>query len=129
MDDYAVLEARYDALDPDSRHFIKTLVTEAIAAGVSFHLSETKTVRRFEILRGLVILCGDGSGSDDSLRACLEQVIGDVAQFPTVPAGHLLGSLSAREAATFSALCDEFAHGRYHLAFTDEGNPQLRPAA
>ena len=129
MDDYTVLKARYDALDPASRDWIKQLVTEAQQAGVSFHLSETKTVRRFELLRGLTLLCGDGSGNDDSLRACLEQVIGDVAQFPTVPAGHLLGSLSAREAATFSALCDEFAHGRYHLAFTDEGNPQLRPAA
>jgi hypothetical protein len=129
VDEYEVLKRRYDGLATAWRDWIKELATAATQAGVSFHLSETKTVRRFELLRGLVILAADECGADDVLRALLERIIGDIAQFPSVPTGHLLGSLSSREAATFAALCDEFVHGLYALGFTDEGNPTLRPIA
>jgi hypothetical protein len=63
--------------------------------------------------------------ADQYTRDYLEPIIGDCAQYPSVPVGHLLGSLSAQEAAQFSALVD----GSYVLAYTDEGRATLRPAA
>ena len=124
MDDitYGVLKGRYDALAPGGRAWIGELVKAAIGAGVSFHMSTTKTARRYSILRALVLMAENGEGDDD-VRALLEPIIGDVAQFPSVPVGHLVGSLSVQEAATFAGLVD----GTHILAVGDDGKarPQL----
>lgn len=121
----AVLQREYGALDADGRAWITALTDQAMRAGVSFHLSSTKTVRRFEIVRALVLLAQQGLTDDQVVRDLLEPIIGDPAQFPSVPVGHLVGSLDASEAAKFAGLVD----GRFAISFTTNGKPTLQPAA
>ena len=129
---YDVLQRHYTALAPEGRAWITALTEQAMQGGVSFHSRSHRTQRRYSIIRALVLLAengiddtADGVSIEDTVRTYLEAVIGDVAQFPTVPLGHLIGSLSATEAATFAGLVD----GTYLLAFTDAGKPTLATAA
>jgi hypothetical protein len=124
---YEVLQRNYVALAPEARAWITALTEQATRGGVSFHSKGHRTQRRYEIIRALVHLAAQGIDDtiDDTVRTFLEVVIGDVAQFPSVPLGHLIGSLSAQEAATFAALAD----GTNLLAFTAEGKPTLHVAA
>lgn len=119
------LEARYSALGAPARAWIKSLTIEAMQAGVSFHAKGSPTARRYEIIRSLVLLAERDDIESDSLRSWLEPMLGDVAQFPAVTPGHLLGSLSATEAATFSRFID----GQLTLTIDDNGEYALRPAA
>ena len=131
VDEYDALQRRYEVLSTIGRDWIKARTVEAQQAGVPFHLRANKTLRRWEILRALVLLAEDYGADIDTeigetaVRGLLEAVIGDVAQFPTVPLGHLIGSLSSTEATQFSGLLD----GRYVLLFTEQGRPTLREAA
>ena len=126
---YDVLQRNYVALDKDARAWITALADQSIKASVSFHSKGHRTQRRYEILRGLVLLAANGGADDDLLRSLLEQVIGDVAQFPSVPPGQLVGSLSAQEAARFADLCTQFVDGAFLLTFAEDGTAHLRAAA
>lgn len=122
---FAALERAYEKLDADGRAWIASLTEQAIQAGVSFHAKGHRTERRFAIIRGLVLLANDGLTDDATVRGFLEPIIGDCAQFPSVPVGHLLGSLSAPEATKFAGLID----GRYAISFAPNGKPTLVRAA
>lgn len=126
---YDVLQKAYLALGKTERAWITALTEQAMHGGVSFHSRGHRTLRRYEIIRGLVALAGAGFDDDQLLRAALHVVIGDVAHFTSVPAGHLVGSLSAKEAAWFSIVCDRLATAPFALVFTDDGHPMLRTAA
>lgn len=104
---FMALEQQYMALPDDARKWLAEFARDATQAGVSFHAKEHKTVRRFELLRALVQLSQSDSVDDDTLRAVLATVIGDVAHFPAVTVGHLIGSLSAGEAEIFARRVDE----------------------
>ena len=106
-DAIAVLQRHYGALDAAGATFIRGLISDATRAAVSFHLKGNATVRRFEVVRGLVTLAAAGTDDTETLRCVLASVIGDVAHYPAVTAGHLVGSLSAGEAAIFARRCDE----------------------
>jgi hypothetical protein len=58
----------------------------------------------------------------------LEPIIGDCAQFPSVPVGHLLGSLSSTEAAKFATAADDLVAGVVALVFDDAGRAHIRTA-
>lgn len=128
---FDVLQREYLALGGEGRAWITALTEQANRGGVPFHTKGHRTRRRYEIVRALVLVATDwvrdgfGPHVDQYLRDLLEPIIGDCAQFPTVPLGHLVGSLSATEAAQLGGLLD----GRYLLVITDEGRPTLRPAA
>lgn len=124
---FDALQAHYVALPAEGRAWITALTSQAQQASVPFHTKGHRTRRRYEIVRALVHIAADGidDTTEDTTRTFLEAVIGDVAQFPSVPLGHLIGSLSATEAATFAGLVD----GTHRLAFTDEGRPTVRAAA
>lgn len=101
------LKQRYLALPKDGRAWVTALTEQAMQAGVTFHTKDHPTVRRFEIVRGLTILAeGESSAQDDVARAICASILGDVAHFPSVTVGHVLGSLDATEAARFAARCD-----------------------
>ena len=100
------------------------LVGGAEAAEVGFSAKHTKSVRRYEILRSLVA-CAADELSDDDVRGLLWAVIGDVAQFPTVPLGHLVGSLTTAEAATFAGL----ATHTLAVSVADDGRAVIGEAA
>lgn len=127
-----VARGRYDQLDASAREWITTLARDAMTANVSFHAKDTKTVRRFEILRGLLQLCdqgvaGNGPGdADEIIRAVLEHVIGEVAHHTDTPAGHLVGSLDHREARAFADQCTAFAEGRFAAWIRPDGRFALR---
>ena len=118
------LQVRYHALPPAGQAWIKQLSIEAEAAGVGFSAKHTKSVRRYEILRSLVA-CAADELSDDDVRGLLWAVIGDVAQFPTVPLGHLVGSLTTAEAATFAGL----ATHTLSVSVADDGRAVIGEAA
>jgi len=126
---FAAAEAAYNGLDADSRAWITALATAAMRNTVSFHSQTAKTVRRFEILRGILTICRAGHPDDEVLRALLEPVIGDAALQEAIAPGALVGSLGAAEAARFSALCDDFAAGLLIADISDAGHFRLRPAA
>lgn len=128
MDDptFDVLQRAYQALAAEGRAWIASLTEQATRGLVPFHTRGHRTARRFEIVRALVLLAQRGDHDDETVRGLLEPIIGDCAQFPSVPVGHLVGSLSATEAAQFSGLVD----GRYSISCDDRtGRPILKEAA
>lgn len=123
---FDVLQRAYQALAAEGRAWIASLTEQATRGLVPFHTRGHRTARRFEIVRALVLLAQRGDHDDETVRGLLEPIIGDCAQFPSVPVGHLVGSLSATEAAQFSGLVD----GRYSISCDDRtGRPILKEAA
>ena len=124
-DDAAVdaLEARYKALSPGARSWIKERVTEAIQHGVPLQLKDNRTVRRFEAVRALTILSADVTG-DEEVRCVLATILGDVAHFPAVTLGHLIGSLTATEAAVFANRCSALVDGTVN-GYVDEATGRV----
>jgi hypothetical protein len=113
------LKKRYLALPKNVRSgWLKVLAEQAITGmngrgRVPYLLTGDQglhTVRRFEITRGLVLLAEGGSGDDETLRCVCAAVIGELAHWPTISAGQVVGSLGADEAALFARLCDELAN-------------------
>lgn len=121
---FAVLRRRYDDLTDAQRSWIAHLGREAEAAKVGFSSKTAKTQRRFEILRGLVVLAAR-SESDDQVRQWLALVDPRIEQLGSVPLGHIVGSLSAQEAATFAQLVTD----ELQVVIDDNGNSTLAPAA
>ena len=120
----AGVQARYAQLDTAGQSWVRNVTAEAEAAGVGFSAKHTKSARRFETLVAVVQLARDGV-SDDDVRELLALIVGDVALFPTVPLGHIIGSLNATEAAQFAGL----ATGRLCATYTDTGKPVIAVAA
>ncbi len=52
----ALLRTRYEQLGPNGKAWFRRGGEEAMQANVSFHMSRVKTVRRFELARGLTVL-------------------------------------------------------------------------
>jgi hypothetical protein len=121
---FAALRQRYDRLTKAQASWIAALGRDAEAAGVGFSSKETKTVRRFEILRALVILAGRDE-SDDAVRQLLALVDPTIEQLGSVPLGHIIGSLSATEAATFARLVND----ELVVRFADDGTVRLTETA
>ena len=122
---FETLERHYKALPAEARTWVNALAREAQQAGVSFHTKGNRSGRRYSIMRALVLLAEADSHEDEQVRGLLWPIIGDCAHFPSVPVGHLVGSLSAAEAHQFARLVD----GQLVLAIGDDGRPTLRPAA
>lgn len=126
----AALERRYEALGPAARSWLRDRVIEAQQHGVSLHLKGNHTLRRFELVRGLVAVADTEQNEDETLRCVVATILGDVAHFPAVTLGHLVGSLTAAEAATFATRCTALVEtevpavvdeaGRVHLQFDVE---------
>lgn len=124
-DTFAPLQAAYADLPAAGIEWIKELTSQAAQALVPFHAKGNRTTRRFHIINALVSLVKDGSTDDETVRAFLEPIIGEPSQWPTIPLGHLIGSLSATEAEQFSGVID----GRYVIVLSSDGRPTLQPAA
>lgn len=121
---FIVLGNAFRRLPKAAQQWITHLSEEADAAGVPFGSKVTKTARRYEILRALVHLAANEE-TDEHVREWLAIVDPRIAQLGSVPLGHILGSLSAAEAATFAGL----ATGTIPVAITDDGNPTPLTAA
>jgi hypothetical protein len=105
---FDALQAKYAALDGAASAWLTSVVSESMAAGVSFHAKDNRTVRRFELIRALVIVASAGAYVDpDAVRSLLYHVHGEVALWPALTLGHLVGSLGADDAAKFAQRCWE----------------------
>jgi hypothetical protein len=109
---YEAAANSYKALTAEQRSFVNAVAGEAQRQGVSFHMKERPTLRRFEIMRGLLLLAAADAGTDD-VRYCVATVMdSDVPMWPTVAAGWALGALGVDEAKRFALLADDHAAGR-----------------
>jgi len=124
---YILLENRYKGLDAEGRAWISRIATEATQHGVGFHSSAAKTVRRFEILRGLVMLAAV-EPDDETVRCLLERTIGDVAHFESLTLGHLLGTCTAEEAKAFALDCHMYVDGHFTARCDTTGRVRLLAA-
>ena len=124
---FDVLKATYRALPVPAREWIAAITLAATQHSAGFNAEHIRSVRRYEIIRALVLLAQDQPGpvADQDVRDLLEPIIGPCAQYPTLPVGWLIGTLSHVEASQFSGLLDH----RYVLSFTDDGTPRIAPAA
>ena len=122
---FHALQVRYHALDAHAKAWIIALANQAEDNKVGFSSKHTKSTRRLEILRALVALGHDGCTDDTGVRNLLHVIFGDPAHLPSVTLGHLVGSLSATEAAQFAGL----ATGSLAVTFSDDGVLQLVAAA
>lgn len=133
----AAAKAAYEALEPLAREWVTRLASEAIQWGVSFHLKDHPTMRRFEILRGVVSLAVWGIHEpehldllDDYLRELVALAMrSDAPRFPVVKPGHALGALHVSEAIVFAQLCDELIADQWQPVFADDGLMTLVRAA
>lgn len=107
--DFAVLEAAFNKVDANGQAWFKRLVKESAQASVPFGAHDTKTVRRYELYRGLIALAADGNfARDEVVRGLVSTVLDtEAALFPTLTVGHVVGVMTADEAKRFALLCDE----------------------
>ena len=124
---YILLENRYKELDDVGRDWISDIARQATQHGVTFHSSSAKTVRRFEILRGLVMLAAV-EPDDETVRCLLERTIGDVAHFEALTLGHLLGTCTANEAKAFALDCHTYVDGHFIARCDTNGRVRLLAA-
>jgi hypothetical protein len=116
------LRDRYQQLDTYiARPWVEAKEAEALAAGVSFHLS-TPTERRAWIMSGLMALAQSEVDDDDTVKAIARHVTGDDAcEWPSVTAGHAVGSLDVVQAKAFRDTALVFAAGMGVLEFDELG--------
>ena len=79
------------------------------------------SMRRVELLDGLLLLAANDMDDNDTLRGLLAAVIGDIAHHQTLSPGRVLGSLDVDQAHQFSDLCDAAVHGYASLRIDDQG--------
>jgi hypothetical protein len=127
----ALIRARYDALDADARQWINAIAAEAKRAATPFHMGDTglRSVRRFEIMRGLVTLAR-GFANDDALRGCLVPAIGDeLADAMALTHGQLVGCMGHAEAFIFADHAVALIEGEADMHFLDTGRCRVGRAA
>lgn len=115
------LKAAYDALTVEHRAWIGGLFKQAQHGGVSFALSSTRTVRRFELMRALVRLAKNDITDIDVLRALAAGALDDFEALNGLVAGHLIGCCDVTAATTFARLADDLIDGRLAAAYNHNG--------
>jgi hypothetical protein len=115
------LRDKYKALRPAASAWVNMKRAEAQAAGVDFHLS-TATERRAWIMSALCNLAAAEVDDDDTVKAIARFVTSDDAcEWPTITAGHAVGSLDAVQAKAFRDTALVFASGMGVLEFDERG--------
>lgn len=114
---------QFKALSRPALDWLSQLIREARTADVGFQAQAAHTARRSHIYRGIIALAGH-EPSDDALRALLRLALdSDAPLFPTITAGHALGSLDADRAERFAELVDAYLSTPPQLVakFNDDG--------
>lgn len=73
-DAVATLQHKYQNLPDEARAWIAGIARDANKAGRPIHLAGTPTIRRFEIVRGLVVLAAAGFDEDEIVRRLIAVV-------------------------------------------------------
>jgi hypothetical protein len=110
--DTNTLRTKFDQLEPVHRSWIAGLKRQARQHGCDFHMNEVRSVRRYELHRGLILLAQAGADDDEDVRTLVASVMdSDVPHWPSIAAGHAVGALGAADAARFAQLADRYATG------------------
>jgi hypothetical protein len=140
--DIETMRKAYAALPPAA----STWATGIMRQGNNGHpwnkLSVYKTVRRYELYRGVKTLAewtwGDGGfegeahGLDDVVRAIVHAVkaidtdTDSDEPDPTMPPGQLLGTLNFGDATRFAQVAYDLTTERYSLVYDDNGTARLQ---
>ena len=122
--DIAAIRSALEGLDPSARSWVT-----AIGARIRLDPSTggVASVRRFELLRGLIALAGGGFDDEDVLRGAVGVIIGDDAHRYAIEADRLVASLGVDDAARFARICDVIAAGNIAMSFTADGRVEFTP--
>jgi ferredoxin len=124
------LKATYADLGERAKAWFNQLTLEADRASVPFRANQTKTLRRFELYRGLLLLARGGDRDDEIVRALAAAAVGTDAPFcPDITTGHAVGAMSADQAAQFAHLAVDHIDGRLVATVHPDGNIRLSRAA
>jgi hypothetical protein len=137
--DVETMKKAYAALPPKASAWATRVMVQGNDAPLPWNkLSVTKTVRRYELYRGVRMVaayafaddCDCDSNADEVVRAIVHAVtLDDAALFPTVPPGMVLASLDYLEAIKFSEVASDLAQNRYSLLADSTGVLRLAPVA
>lgn len=125
---WAVLQRHYNELNDAARSWLAYLIREATKRGLTFHAKHQRTLRCFELYRGLIFLCEAGGDKDPILRALLAIELGDVALYPAIHPGHLVGALDATAATRFADLVIAYNADELTSSVDDDGTLRLAAA-
>jgi hypothetical protein len=135
--DVETMKKAYAALPAKASAWATRVMVQGNDAPLPWNkLSVSKTVRRYELYRGVRQVaayafadnCDCDSNADEVVRAIVHAVtLDDAALFPTVPPGMVLASLSYLEAIKFSEVASDLAQNRYSLLADSTGVLRLAP--
>jgi hypothetical protein len=132
-DSFVDLQALHASLPTEAQQWFHGVTAEADRAGVPFRAKDNKTLRRYEIYRGLLLLAQaewGAEGMDEIVRALVALALGtDAPLFPCITTGHAVGAMGATEAAKFARLCVDYVDGGLTASFQDDGLMRLVRAA
>lgn len=127
FDDLAKIHA---TLPADTKTWFVGVIHEASRASVDFRAHYTKTLRRYELYRGLLLLAGNGDAVDDVVRALVALTLdSDAPLSPHVTTGHTVGAMSATQAALFAQHAVDYVDGRLSATVHLDGHLRLDTAA
>jgi hypothetical protein len=137
--DVETMKKAYAALPAKASAWATRIMVQGNDAPLPWNkLSVTKTVRRYELYRGVRQVaayafaddCDCDSNADEVVRAIVHAVtFDDAALFPTVPPGMVLASLDYLEAIKFSEVAHDLVTNRYSLLADSTGVLRLAPVA
>jgi hypothetical protein len=132
-DSFVDLQALHASLPTEAQQWFHALTAEADRASVPFRAKDNKTLRRYEIYRGLLLLAQaewGAEGMDEIVRALVALALGtDAPLFPAITTGHAVGAMHAAEATTFAGLVVDYIDGGLTASFQDDGLMRLTRAA
>jgi hypothetical protein len=127
--DFDQLETIYHACDEDARIWFAGITRQSAQAAVDFRAQTRKTLRRWELYRGLLTLCKTGAQCDEIARALASAVTGSDAHLaPCVTTGHAVGALDAGQAAQFATLAVDYVEGGLRPTVHEDGTLRFTPA-
>jgi hypothetical protein len=131
--DIDVMKKAYAKLPPAASAWATTIMRQGNNGHPWNKLSVNKTVRRYELYRGVKTLAEWGGGAettDEIIRAIVHAVRAINTDTdepdPTIPPGQLLGTLGYGDATKFAQLAYDLATERYSLVYDDNGTPRLQ---
>ena len=112
------IRQRLNDIQGADRARMAMLITQADFAGRSISLKETKSLRRFEIARGLFLLFDSGQFDEDLVKDICSQI---TMQKYTKP-GEALANLDVKQAQRFANACHGIARDLLNLIYIPETN-------
>jgi hypothetical protein len=112
------IRQRLNDIQGADRARMAMLITQADLAGRSISLKETKSLRRFEIARGLFLLFDSGQFDEDLVKDICFQITSQKYSKP----GEALANLDVKQAQRFANACHGIARDLLNLIYIPETN-------